>query len=262
MRFVEKTVIFVLLLILASSCVLGVAQAFTMVAETKVCVHPYELKVEVGETFNVYVNVCDVSRLQGFDFMLKYDTDVLDCLALEDGAFLSSFGDTFIAKQEINDEFTCEYGCIWLAIIILGKDYANGSGTLAVVRFKATAVGESVLDLYSDYPYKADEVKLATCCPEAISNVAIDGHVVVDCCSNNPDPADPPNDSRGDPVDPPGPDINGDGFVNICDLSMIARAYGASVGGERYDAKVDLDENGLVNISDVAICARMFGEKV
>jgi hypothetical protein len=260
MKLVEKAVISVLLLILASSFVLSVVQAYMMTAETQVYVHPDETKVEVGEVFNIYINVRDVSGLQGFDFMLKYDTDVLDCLALEEGAFLSKFGDTFTAKQEINDEFACEYGRVWLVIVLLGKDYADGSGTIAVLEFKATAVGESVLDLYSDYPYEADQVKLATCCPEAIPNVAVDGHVVVDCCSNNPGSADPPDDPPNDPVDPPSPDINGDGFVNIKDLMWIARAYGTSTGNDRYQARADLNEDGSIDIHDIYICAKCLSE--
>ena len=258
----------VLLLVLASSYVSSAVDAFNLFAKTKVCVHPEDIKVEVGDVFEVYVNVCDVSGLQGFDFMLKYDTAVLDCLAVEEGAFLSSFGDTFVAKEEINEQFGCGYGCVWLAVAILGKGYADGNGTLAVVKLNATTVGESVLDLYSDYPYKPDEVKLATCSLEAISNVAIDGHVTVDCCSNNPDPPnDPPDDPLNDPPDdppndPPSPDVNGDGFVNINDLMMVARAYGTTTGNERYDAEADLNEDGLVNIKDLRICAQMFGQKV
>lgn len=264
MKFVERAVVFVFLLMLASSWILGVGQAFDhapAAAGTEVCVHPDEMVVKVGDVFEVYVNVCDVFWLQGFDFMLTYDTCVLDCLGLEEGTFMSSFGDTFIAMNEVNDKFSSECGRVWLAIAILGEGYADGSGTLAVIRFNATAVGESVLNLFSDYPHKPDEVKLTTCGSQAIPNIAIDGHVVAEHCSNGcdrPDPPDPPAKS----VDPPNPDINNDGFVNILDLAMIAGAYGASAGADLYDAKVDLDENGSVDICDVAICALVFGQNV
>jgi len=262
MKFVEKAVVFVLLLMYGSSCVLGVGQAFSQAgAGTEVCVHPDEVMVKVGEVFDVYVNVCDVFGLQGFDFMLTYDTDVLDCLGLEEGTFLSSFGDTFIAMNEVDDKFSSELGRVWFAIAILGEGYADGSGTLAVLRFNATAVGESVLNLYSDYPHKPDEVKLTTCGLQAIPNIAMDGYVVVEHCSNGCDPPDPP-DPPANGVDPPSPDVNNDGFVNILDLAMIAGAYGASAGDDVYDVKVDLDENGLVNICDVAICALVFGQNV
>ena len=253
---------FALLLMLASSCLSGVGQAFNNNgAGTKVCVHPAEIMVKVGDVFEVYINVCDVLGLQGFDFMLKYDTGVLDCLSLEEGTFMSSFRDTFVAKNEVNDKFSSEFGRVWLAIAILGEGYADGSGTLAVIRFNATAVGESVLNLLSDYPHKPDEVKLTTCGSQAIPNITIDGHVTVEPCSNNPndDPPDPPDPPANVTVDPPSPDVNNDGFVNILDLAMIAGAYSASAGAGFYDAKVDLDENGSVDICDIAICALAFG---
>jgi len=257
-KIVNETVVSVLLFILVSPYLPSMVQAFTFTTETTVSVHPEETKVKVGDVFDIYINVNNVSGLQGFDFMLTYDTDALDCLALEEGAFFPSFGDTFVAKEEINDEFNCESGRVWLAVVILGKDYADGSGTLAVIQFNATAVGESVLDLYSEYPYTPDEVKLRTCGTQAIPNVAIDGHVIVDCCSNNPDSDEQSPDPPDDPVNPPNPDINHDGVVNIKDLMMIAHAYGTSTGDHRYDAGADLNEDGSVNIRDIYICAQMY----
>jgi hypothetical protein len=177
---------------------------------------------------------------------------------LEEGTFLSRVGDTFIAKQEINDKFSSEFGRIWLAVAILGQGYANGSGTLAVLKFNATAVGESVLDLYSDYPHKPDEIKLTTCGSQPIPNVAIDGHVVVDCSSNDPDPPDPPDD----PVDPPNPDINGDGIVNIKDIVIVAMAYGTSIGVPGFNISADLNQDGSINIADLYLVAQTFGEHV
>jgi len=254
LKYADNGVMLVMLLVLACY-VISVAHAGATCGTAKVCVHPSEIRVKVGEVFEVHVNISDVSRLQGFDFMLKYNTAVLDCLALEEGAFLSSFGDTFVAKQEISDECGFGYGRVWLAVAILKEGYADGSGTLAVIRFNATAVGESVLDLYSDYPYKPDEVKLTTCSSQAISNVAEDGYIIVDFCSND-------SNLPKDPVNSLSPDINQDRFINVLDLAMIACAYGSSNGNGNYDVAVDLDENGIVDIRDVAICAVMFGQTV
>jgi len=258
MKFAQKAIILVLLLILASPFVLSVVQALSMVGETKVFVYPDKMKVKVSDVFKVYINISDVSGLQGFDFMLTYNTSILDCLALEEGTFLSRVGNTFIAKQEINDKFSSEFGRVWLAIAILGQGCANGSGTLAVIKFNATAVGESVLDLYSDYPHKPDQVKLATCGLVAIPNSAIDGHVVADCSSNNPDPPDPPDDA----VDPPNPDINGDGIVNIKDMVIVAMAYGTSVGVPGFNISADLNQDGSINMADLYLVARTFGGHV
>ena len=77
MKFAKLTVIPVLLLILASPWIVRAVKAST--TETKVFVHPDEMKVKVGDIFKVYVNASDVFGLQGFDFMLKYNTNVLDC---------------------------------------------------------------------------------------------------------------------------------------------------------------------------------------
>lgn len=227
--------------------------AGTAVAALKVYVDPEQVQVKVGEVFDVRINVSDISYLQGLDFMLKYSVGILTCLAVQEGNFMKSFGDTFVAKQEINNSFGSGFGRVWLAVAILGKGYANGSGTLATIRFNATAAGESVLDLYSDYPYRPDEVKLTTCGSQVISNIAVDGHVVV--TSNGVD--DP-----SDPVDPPSADVNGDGLVNILDIALVAPACGTSTGDKRYNTRLDLDQNGLIDIRDISICVREFGKRV
>jgi hypothetical protein len=57
-------------------------------------------------------------------------------------------------------------------------------------------------------------------------------------------------------------DINGDGFVNILDISIVAKAYGARFGDENWNEAADLDKNGIINIIDVAIVARDYGKMV
>jgi hypothetical protein len=51
------------------------------------------------------------------------------------------------------------------------------------------------------------------------------------------------------------PDINGDGVVNILDVGLLARSWGARVGESNYDYRCDLNNDGIVNIEDVAILA-------
>jgi len=254
MNLPEKMLLLLLMSLLIFPAVSATAQGAYMYVKTTVYVYPEEIRVKVGETFETYIKIRDVSGLQGFDFMLSYDSTLLDCIALEEGTFLSNANDTFVAKQEINDEFSPGCGRVWLAVAILGKGYADGNGTLAVIRFNATAVGESVLDLYSDYPYKEDEVKLTTCCSEAIPNKALDGHVIIETTNSDPDPLGP--------VDPPSPDVNGDGIVNIEDLLIIASVYGTVKGDTGYYPNVDLDQNGKIDICDLVIAAQKFGQTV
>jgi len=235
-------------------------QAFTTASETAVFVHPAKATAKVNQTFQVSVNVSLVSKLQGFDFMLTYDTRLLDCLSVEEGTFLSAYGSTFVAMREINDSFSCNCGRVWFAVVILEKGFADGNGTLAIITFKAVSVGETVLDLYSGSPLRQDAVKLTTCNSQSISNKAFDGQVTVTATN---DPSDPPpqvnpEPPQGLPADPPSPDVNGDGIVNIADLAIIAFAYGTVKGDVKYNAGADLDQNDKVNIVDITLATSKY----
>ncbi len=227
---------------------------------TTVFVDPAQVQVELGQTFKLEVKIDNVSKLQGFDFMIFYDTSRLDCLAVEEGLFLSGFGNTFVAKTEINDSLFNTLGRVWMAVCIYGTGYSDGNGTLATVTFKATGLGEGSIDLYSDFPYRPDEVKLTTCGSEAISNKAVDGHFKIVAASNGAPPEQPPDDPP--PPDPPtdgdlNPDMNEDGLLNIIDITIVAKAFGSTVGDSQYREKADLDHNGFVDILDIALVARL-----
>jgi hypothetical protein len=231
------------------------------IAGTVVSVFPEKLTVKVNETFKIFVNISGVEKLQGFDFMLAYDTRILDCLGVEEGDFLQRFGPTFVAKSEVNDSFAFDRGRVWFVAVIYGDGYADGNGSLAVVSFKAVAVGETVLDLYSDFPLRRDEVKLTTCGSQAIPNRAVDGLVIVVAneggCDDNDDP--PPT---SDPVDPPSIDVNGDGVVNIRDLALVALAYGTVDGDSKYNSRVDFNLDGVVDIRDITVVAQNYGQRI
>jgi len=247
MSLVKKMFVFLLTYGLIFSTLLAVAQAFSgpYPSVATVYVYPEELKVEVCETFDIYINIRDVSGLQGFDFMLKYNTAFLDCLALEEGTFLSDVNHTFVAVREIDDAYDETWGRVWLAVAIYGEGWADGNRTLAVLTFKATDVGESVLDLYSDLPYRADKIKLFTCCSDPIENNALDGNVI----------DDPPS------PDPLVGDVNSDGIVDLGDIILIARVYGTKMGEPEYVSNLDLDHNGKIDLCDLLIVAQQFGRK-
>lgn len=234
----------------------------SIIVGTVVSVFPEKLTVRVNETFRIFVNVSGVEKLQGFDFMLTYDTRVLDCLNVEEGDFLARFGPTFVAKSEVNDSLACGCGRVWFAAVIYGENYADGNGSLAVVSFKAVAVGETVLDLYSDFPLRRDEVKLTTCGSEAIPNRAVDGLVVVVANEGGGDNDDPPPKGNPDLADPPSIDVNGDGVVNIRDLALVALAYGTANGDSKYTARVDFNLDGVVDIRDITVVAQNYGQKI
>ena len=196
----------------------------TISYETTVYVDPQESVVKIGQTFKVNVSIADVRGLQGFDFCLSYNTTILDCLEVEEGPFMASFGPTLIAKLEIADGYSESQGRIWMAVVIYGNVSATGRGTLATITFNATALGEGSLDLHSIQPYNPDAVKLSTCDPKAISNKAVDGYFEV-----SSDPYDPP----------PDPNLNNERIVNLINLATMAAAYGTSKG--QPDCGLDTD---------------------
>ncbi len=55
------------------------------------------------------------------------------------------------------------------------------------------------------------------------------------------------------------PDLNGDGTVNIQDISIVAKAFNCKKGDARWNPIADLDGNGIVNIVDMSIVAREYG---
>lgn len=55
-------------------------------------------------------------------------------------------------------------------------------------------------------------------------------------------------------------DVNGDGKVDMKDLGLVARSFGATPSSPRWNAVCDLNGDGIINIKDLGIVARHFGE--
>ncbi len=54
-------------------------------------------------------------------------------------------------------------------------------------------------------------------------------------------------------------DVNGDGVVDIYDLSLVGKAYGAVVGQPAYNPDADITKDGRVDIRDIALVSRNWG---
>jgi hypothetical protein len=54
-------------------------------------------------------------------------------------------------------------------------------------------------------------------------------------------------------------DLNGDWVVDISDIAIVASAFGAVPGGQRWNPIADINNDGTVNILDVTIVAKVFG---
>lgn len=57
-------------------------------------------------------------------------------------------------------------------------------------------------------------------------------------------------------------DINGDGKVNIQDVTIVAVAYGSKPGDPKWNVAADLDDSGKIDIVDVVTVAKDYGKTV
>ncbi len=56
-----------------------------------------------------------------------------------------------------------------------------------------------------------------------------------------------------------GGDVNGDGIVDIFDLSMVGLAYGRFAGEPGYNPDADLNEDGVVDVWDISVVCINYG---
>lgn len=97
------------------------------------------------KNFTININIEKASDLYSFDLKLSYNTTILDVAEIEEGPFLKSFGTTIINKME-DDPAT---GTVWIAISLVSPaPPASGNGTLAMITFQVTGLGDSSLHLY------------------------------------------------------------------------------------------------------------------
>ncbi len=54
-------------------------------------------------------------------------------------------------------------------------------------------------------------------------------------------------------------DVDGDLKVDITDLALVARSFGAARGSTNWNSAADLTNDGVIDIADLAIVARYFG---
>ena len=135
--------------------------------ETIVYIDPSSRVIpQVGETFSINVSINDVTNLFGYDFILWYNTTMMDCLSVEwpEGHFLTPIlNPTNIFKvKTIEDNFNETTGAVRVVATLMGDEPPkNGSGVLVKITFNTTTIGgPSPLTLYWPgfvYPVKLSD---------------------------------------------------------------------------------------------------------
>jgi len=148
-------------------------------------VEPKDTTVAPGETFTVNITIADatlensVNGIYGWQFVLSFNSSVLNAVSVSEGPFLMEAGSTYWTPPTINNATG----------IVVATDFlfpypdfgAFGSGTLANVTFKVMSEGKtSVKFLYEPPPEGRGETKLRTYDPTPPGNIQIVDHTVVD----------------------------------------------------------------------------------
>jgi hypothetical protein len=140
--------------------------SFVKAQETKVLIEPQFLSIpKIGEPFSVNVSIYNVSNLFAYDFLLWYNTTLIDCLNVEwpKSHFLTPIlkPNNFFNIKTIEDNINETTGAVRVtATLTDGEPPKNGSGLLVKITFKATAIGSTFLRLYFpgfDYPVKLSD---------------------------------------------------------------------------------------------------------
>lgn len=127
----------------------------------------------VGQGFSTGVTINGVANLTGWEFKLFYRSDILNCTDVEEGPFLRTGSSTFFTVQ-ISNNYNSTHGRVLVACSLLGLDVSvNGSGTIAVLSFKALGTGNTTLDLIDTKMSDEEEP------PQPIDHVALPGMVYV-----------------------------------------------------------------------------------
>ncbi len=163
--------------------VLGNASAHASAQDTVVYIDPkFHTAPEIGATFTINVSIANVTNLYAYQFMLWYNTTMLDGVKAElpPNHFLTpSQPNKIFVMDEINDNYNATHGFVWiLATLINPETPKNGSGVLATITFNATTLdGPSPLKLH--YPGFIYPVKLSDSDANPIACTAVDGTVEV-----------------------------------------------------------------------------------
>ena len=68
-------------------------------------------------------------------------------------------------------------------------------------------------------------------------------------------------DMNGDSaIDWRGYDVDGDGCVDLRDIVQVARAYGSTIGDEKYNARVDFNGDGVIDDFDLNAIKDYYGQ--
>lgn len=200
-----------------------------------VYVEPKRNVVVVDSVFTVNVSIANVPQdgLHSYQFELTYNNTVLEGISvtLPEGHFLTPENPDHIFVAECR-VIQIE-GSVRVAVTFIAPEPEKvGNGTLVTITFKAKSPGNSTLSI----PYPI----LVPPSSHRYENVdVVEGFVEV-----------------------VSPDLNMDGRVDLTDLNLQKEAFRSHPGHPNWDPIADLNKDNWVNILDLSMVAKDYGKTV
>ncbi len=164
----------------------------------------------VGEEFDIDINIVNGQDVRGYKITLEYDSNSLSYVSHE-------YSDYFSEDDTYQGPIENMMGSVSFSVVSTA-DAGEGDGTLATVTFEVVSRGASTFSLTAI---------LSDSDGNRLPYIVISGKV----------------------VEPPW-DVNGDGSVDILDLSFVAARF-----GQENQTQADVNRDGDVDIKDLIIVA-------
>ena len=173
-----------------------------------------------GAQLSVNIKITNGSGVAGYNVTVGFDTTALEYVEIKNGTYLPA--GAFAAPAQVSGNR------VTLAATSLSGAASARSGTLATLTFKGVAVKASTIQLI--------EVILSDSDANPLAVTKRNGEVVVRASLPT--------------------DLNGDGTVNVLDLTLVARDLGKAGGSPAGDVTGD----GTVNVLDLVRVAQDLGK--
>jgi len=98
------------------------------------------------QNLTVNVTITDATDLYQWRLALYYKNDILNATDVTEGPFLQSNGTTSF-QAEIQNDFNSTHGCMNANATLLGATGVTGNGTLAIITFQVTGLGNTTIGL-------------------------------------------------------------------------------------------------------------------
>jgi len=200
---------------------------------TKISVGPAKTFVgSTGKNFTINIDITNANETFAWQFNLTWDPSVLNISSIEEGTFLSQWGNTSL-MQGVAIVINYTEGWALIANTYLSEPvaYPTGSGTLAIINFTVMDVGNCTLSLHdTELIYKDGET--------AYEHTTQDGEFYL---------------LLGD--------INRNGLVDAFDLFDLSKAYESNKSMPNWNPECDLNCDDKVNASDLFALNENYGKE-